>query len=715
MISVKEITQPLSFAAFMGSAVTLIGSTVFFNHSKLASVATLSGTLSLYAYVRVEKENNQSRLKEALEASQASLSQVETSLKETNEQNFSLLSKIKPYIQPNGTLVNLEAQNALLESFKVDLGRAKLSLADCTNQLTIVTGERESLKLEADHLKGQIVSLEGIKAQWAQKFDQIILANAQEVDALNARVNDLNLENIQFKAQFTNADEVAKLRAQQEFYETQQKLEAVKVEYGDVLKKYAEVATLYTSLRSEHLALNDEYVREFTELNEAVSKGLPTAFQTVLDTRDQELMRLSGHLNVLLQPQYFEAIGEYDRANRLIKALWESESRTCLDASEIVPYSDQTGFDVYLNLRDRKSRGQAFIDGLNHQGNEFSVLCGCIKDLKFEYDRINPHRVKTSMVFRKAQKAESKATIDKLWIPADQFAAKVPKLLKKPMTRVMGSTGEGKGIFVNLLLAIETNQAVPTFTRLHDPMDDSAEDHWNIPKASKGIAESHKAVKAFVAEFDRRVENGIAQPKSLDVFDEIDILADRDSSVNKSLLNCAKGMRHNGMRAIVTGQSPSVGKKGLEWADMDNFNAIYFGTAIYTAIDKTPALESKSEALRKEYEKLKEYCDRQNEELGLEGWNEYRTGLIVTQGKAYFFELPNADSIPCDWSKLVQELPEADAIKLVPMLQKSQSIECPECGSSSLETTRGNRKNANSTITKYRSCKDCGHKFTVVL
>ncbi|KAM3096136.1 hypothetical protein ACKFKF_23395 [Phormidesmis sp. 146-12] len=231
-----------------------------------------------------------------------------------------------------------------------------------------------------------------------------------------------------------------------------------------------------------------------------------------------------------------------------------------------MPYSDQTGFDVYLNLRDRKSRGQAFIDGLNHQGNEFSVLCGCIKDLKFEYDRLNPHRVKTAMVFRKPTKTDSKATTEKLWIPAEEFAAKVPKLLKKPMTRVMGSTGEGKGIFVNLLLAIEANQAVSTFTRLHDPMDDSAEDRWSIPKASKGIAESHKAVKAFVAEFDRRVENGIAQPKSLDVFDEIDLLANRDSTVNKLLLNCAKGMRHNGMRAIVTGQSPSVGKKGLEWA-----------------------------------------------------------------------------------------------------------------------------------------------------
>ena len=60
-------------------------------------------------------------------------------------------------------------------------------------------------------------------------------------------------------------------------------------------------------------------------------------FKAYLDARDQELMRLSGHLSVLLQPQYFEAIGGYERANRLIKTLWDSEQCICLDASEIVP------------------------------------------------------------------------------------------------------------------------------------------------------------------------------------------------------------------------------------------------------------------------------------------------------------------------------------------------------------------------------------------
>ncbi|MCY7284226.1 MAG: hypothetical protein LH679_12475 [Cyanobacteria bacterium CAN_BIN43] len=244
--------------------------------------------------------------------------------------------------------------------------------------------------------------------------------------------------------------------------------------------------------------------------------------------------------------------------------------------------------------------------------------------------------------------------------------------------------------------------------RLHDPMDGSAEDYWQIAKSSKGKAATTKAVKAFVSEFDDRLENHISEPAILEVFDEIDIVADSDSSVNKSLLTCSKGMRHNGMRAVMIGQSPSVGKKGLEWADLDNFNCVYFGTSIYTAIDKTPALQSKKESLRKDYEKLKDFCEKQNEELGLEGWNEYRVGLLVTQDKPYFFELPNADSIVCDWSTLEQTTTASES----KVLGSKADLECQHLNSSVRKTYRDKEENP---VRRNRKCKDCGASFTEYL
>ncbi len=708
MVSLKEISQHLGFVGFVGSTIVLVGSTVFSNHSKIARLSTLAGTLSILAWVRVERSHGRDRLKKELEAKTDTLLKLEHELRDVDYQRSQLSTQLKPYLTHDGIPVDIHALNSNNESLRSELGKVEQRLSDVSLQLAAVRDERESLRQESERLRKEVAIAEGNKAHWQQTFDRVLTNHEQEVETLTAKISELNLENIHFKAQFETVDEVAKLRANHELYEIQSKLR-------DLNDQYAQTATLYNSAVADLKKLNADYVDEFTELNEAVSKGIPNAFQSVLDARDQELMRLSGHLSVLLQPQYFEAIGEYERANRLIKTLWESEQCLCLDASEIVPYSDQTGFDVYFNLRDRKSRGQAFIEGLNDLGNEFSIVCGCIKDLKFEYDRINPHRIKTATVFRKAQKVESKATIDKLWIPAEQFATKIPKLLKKPMTRIMGATGEGKGIFVNLLLAVQANQSEPSIVRLHDPMDESAQDYWNIPKSSKGKAATTKAVKSFVAEFDRRLDQGIAQPITLDVFDEIDIVADGDSSINKSFLNCSKGMRHNGMRAYIVGQSPSVGKKGWEWADMDNFNTVYFGAAILTAITKMPMLETRSTKLKADYDKLRDFCQSQNEDLGLEGWNEYRFGLLVTGGQVIWFELPNADSVLCDWSKLRQELSETDAIELVQTMQKASLMVCPECGSSSLKTTRGDRENANSTITKYRGCKNCNHKFTVVL
>ena len=661
MLYLKQYLQPASFVGFMASAIALLASTTFMNNAKIASLATLAGTVSLYGYVKIEQENNQARLKDELDTALRTLSQLEMALNECKASENNLLSKIKPYILPDGTMFSVSSQSELIASMRDNIARLGERLQASETSLLGVKGERSSLKLDLDRLNGQIASLESSKAHWSKEFDQMISENER-----------LEKENNKFEAQFSSIEEVAKLRANAESRALEDKLK-------ELNQEYTKVATLYNSAVTDLKSLNAEYVTEFSELNEAVSKGIPNAFEAVLNSRDQELMRLSGHLSILIQPQYFESIGEFERANRLIKALYESEQSITLDASEIVPYSDQTGFDVYFNLRDRKARGQAFIDALNTRGNEFSILCGCVKDLSFEYDRINPHRIKTAMVFRKASKKEPKSAIDKHWTPSSQFE-KIYKLLKKPVTRVMGATGEGKGIFVNLLLALEANQTVPTFTRLHDPVDGSSQDYWQISKTSKGKTETTKAVKSFISEFNDRLESGVSEPKSLDVFDEIDILADSDSSVNKDFLNSSKGMRHCGMRAYLIGQSPSVGKKGFEWADMDNFNAVYFGSAIITAIDKTPALNSDSVNLRKAFDKLKSFCDLQNEEGEFEEGNLYRVGLLVTSGKATFFELPSADSIVCDWSKLTQECEAKQEAVVASSVSKTPNPECPICG-----------------------------------
>ena len=692
----KELIQPIAFAGFMGSAIALLISTTFFNDAKVASLATLSGTVSLYAYTKKEKADNETRLQSDLETASNTVVTLERELNQCKDSESALLGKINPYLMPDGTLLNVEAQNTLIASLRADLDR-----------LQGLKTERDSMSLKVESLTQQSNTLQATNRQWSS-----------DIDRVNTENEALERENNLFKAKFESVDELAKLRADAECSRLHIEIEKLTKHRDKLTGEVIDLASecdrrkIYIEEFEENSRKNFAALsQEFKSLNEAATVGIPETIKEVLNERDRELMRASGLIDQLSQPLLFHSIGEFERANKLIQALYEGKPSITLDRGQIVPYDDKTGFDVYLQLRNGQAVGDAFIEPLNELGNDLAVKCCCIKDLKFEVDRVNPHRIKTAMIFRKAQKVEPKSALSKDWIQADQFE-RVYKLLKKPMTRVMGSTGEGKGIFVNLLLAIEANQPVPTFTRLHDPMDGSSEDYWQIPKISKGKTESLIAVKIFADEFENRLENSISEPKTLDVFDEVDIVADTtpkpDPSVNSRFLTCAKGMRHNGMKGVLIGQSPSVAKKGMEWADMDNFNAVYFGAAIKTALDKTPSLEDDSEKLKKIYKRLKEFCHQENEEYGLEDSNLYRVGLLVTGGKATFFELPSADSIACDWSKLSQKPEFLEAT----LESKSEAPTCSECDSDNVKPYRGSHTNKEGLTTRYLKCADCNHKFT---
>lgn len=694
--ALNQLAETVSIGGLAASAVIMIATNTIFPSPQIATVSTATAFGCTVALKGVKRDNTVNQLRDERDAFQKSASKAETALKDLQNRLETGLKQRQEYYE--GLLSELRSKVNSDADLRTKYEQTKQAFNQRATELNQVIAECTQLRNDA-------AKFEGIRSDWVQKFDRMISEHTQEVNALNDSLARLNQENIEYKARFSSIEETAKLRAEVETRTLKEKLH-------ELSSQYNQVATMYNSAATDLKKLNAEYVSEFTELNEAVHSGIPLSFDKVLDARDQELMRLSGHLAILVQPQYFDSHGEYDRANRLIKVLYECDPSITVDASEIVPYADNSGFDCFLNLRDRKARGQAFIDALNDRGNEFSVHCGCIKDLKFEYDRVNPHRIKTAFVFRKPEKIAPKTTIDKLWIPSEQFSSKVYGLLKKPMTRVMGSTGEGKGLFANLLLATEANQATPSAVRLHDPMDGSSADYWKIPKTSKGKSATKKAVNQFAKEFADRLENQVSMPKVLDVFDEIDIVADSDSTINKTFLNAAKGMRHCGMKAVIIGQSPSVGKKGFEWADMDNFNAVYFGTAIVTAIEKTPALEVNSQKLKETYQKLSDYCDKQNEEHGLDSlsdWNAYRVGMVVTQGKATFFEMPNADSIVCDWNNLSSTVP---AITQSVEQSKDDVSECLHSSS----TVRKTVKNSEGVVIKqHRKCKDCGANFTVQL
>jgi len=685
--SPKELIQPIAFAGFIGSAIALLISTTFFNDAKVASLATLSGTVSLYAYTKKEKADNETRLQSDLESASNTVVTLERELNQCKDSESSLVAKINPYMMADGTLLNVEAQNILITSLRADLDR-----------LQGLKTERDSMTLKVESLNQQVNTLQATNRQWSS-----------DIDRVNTENEALERDNLQYKVKSESVEEVAKLRADAECSRLNIEIEKLTKHRDKLTGEVIDLASecdrrkIYIEEFEENSRKNFAALsQEFKSLNEAATVGIPETIKEVLNERDRELMRVSGIANQLLQPLLFHSIGEFERANRLIQALYEGKPSITLDRGQIVPYDDKTGFDVYLQLRNGQAVGDAFIEPLNELGNDLAVKCCCIKDLKFEVDRINPHRIKTSMVFRKASKSVSKTDLSGLWIPSDRFD-RVIGLLKKSITKVMGASMEGKGIFVNSALAIEANKPNPKIVKLHDPEDGSEGDHWQISKVSKNLAETSRAILQFESELHRRNEEKVSKPEIVEIFDEVDKVKIEDRSSKKIFVDCAKNARHWGLNAFVIGQSPSA--NGVEWADFDNFNCVYFGAAIQTAIDKTPSLQSSEVEINKRYKKLKDFCDSESEKYGLEDGDKRRVGLLVTGGKAQFFELPQADSIVCDWSKLSSTFENVD---------DKAALVCPECQSQNVgrKPRSANKKLASGLIRKYHACSDCDHSFT---
>lgn len=144
---------------------------------------------------------------------------------------------------------------------------------------------------------------------------------------------------------------------------------------------------------------------------------------------------------------------------------------------------------------------------------------------------------------------------------------------------------------------------------------------------------------------------------------------------------------------------------------MDLFNCVYVGSSAIQAINNSPALQPKRETLEKQFEKLSNYCESRNQELGLDGGECLRFALVVSGTSAKWIEVPPANSIRADLSKLSEKNNQLGDIASE-IVSNDSASGCPKCGSVELKKTRGDRKNNDGTITKYLKCLGCNHKFT---
>jgi hypothetical protein len=313
--------------------------------------------------------------------------------------------------------------------------------------------------------------------------------------------------------------------------------------------------------------------------------------------------------------------------------------------------SDYRGYEATLEFITDRTGRLVLASELNEHSEYLQGHTHVINKPEFKLDA---ETGLMTLLVRWANKPAVNATeqTKRILTPLDEVVAKiVANLSHKPTIRIMGATGEGKGVMARLLLS-RTLAVNAWYCRLHDPQDGSEQDHWGIPKVSRTGDELKAALKRIDSQMKSREVVKDWKVITLDVLDEIDTHLDRKEK-KESFIDLCSRIRHCGMKLILIGQNPKVGRAGFEWSDMQQMNCVYMGASAFDAIEANPQLKPRKEKLTKDYLALSEHYEKLNE--GLADGEKYLFGLVVIPGTTpVWVELPRPDSIEikCDASLL---------------------------------------------------------------
>ena len=312
-----------------------------------------------------------------------------------------------------------------------------------------------------------------------------------------------------------------------------------------------------------------------------------------------------------------------------------------------------------------------------------------------------------------------KSRIDRLTTKWEVLAKQIVDALdQKPTIRVMGATGDGKGIAIRAILAAYCQLSIGSYIRIHDPQHGSLEDYWGVPKVSKSGSEMQKAVNAIVKQLEEREANKDPNaPVIVDVLDEIDTQLDKSQKGEFPAI--VSRVRHVRMKTILSGQNPKVNRAGFQWSDMGQMTCVYMMSSALDAIKNNPQLEGEKDKLSSEYKELSEFVSQENEILP--NGRKYHYGLCVfSGGKSKWFIAPIAEDIEIEAGQNTFlesfDLLESEVVNLSDLLppDKNESVvkthpSCPNCGSIELQKN-GKSKTTNPPKQRYK-CKNCKRGF----
>ena len=548
-------------------------------------------------------------------------------LTEQNQSKDNIIEKVTAELE---RLTGL-ARTAVEES--LDEWETKLS--------SLVDTKKDQYPKLAERLNALLDEGQGKLADYASKLAQPpnLGDSLAELLSLYYCVND-DLANVKTKI----IQAIAKLTNQ----ETQLELQEVE----SILEEW-QTANLVPRDKLEHIIKN--YEAALNEFRMDFSKRFDTTHQFALALEGQTEEDDKFVQGILAKMQELE-----QKIHQLSKPItYRSATRTDMRIANIVigyferlgiildrAGSDYRGYEATLEFIPDRTGRLVLASELNEHSERLQGLTHVLNSPEFKLD---PETGLMTLLVRWGNKpaVDNTELAKRLLTPLDEVVKKlVDNLSHKPTIRVMGATGEGKGVMVRYLLkSILANH--PWYCRLHDPQHGSSEDHWGIPKVSKSGSELKLALKDIEKQMIHREAYGWTVT-TLDTLDEIDTHLEKKEK-KESFIDLISRIRHLGMKLILIGQNPKVGRAGFEWSDMQQMNCIYMGASAFDAIEANPQLKPRKDKLTKDYITLSEHYERVNE--GLDDGEKYLFGLVVIPGKTpLWVELPRPDSIEilCD-------------------------------------------------------------------
>ncbi|WP_414589216.1 transposase-like zinc-binding domain-containing protein [Scytonema sp. PCC 10023] len=340
---------------------------------------------------------------------------------------------------------------------------------------------------------------------------------------------------------------------------------------------------------------------------------------------------------------------------------------------------------------------------------------------KFEYNYQNCSVTLVVTLRKPIKKDSNKDDIDKLWVPISKFESYVKNWERIRITA--GSTGGKSPTAKNLALAIMKQRKGQSEIKLYDPQHGSKKDYWDMPKAGTSHEDNVTGMAELCDELDRRTKTSGNHPFILYIFDEVDstIAQERENNgyyyFRDKVTYSLKQASHQNIGAIYIGQACDASTiPGMSWSDWNNAVQLHIGANAGIWLDKAKTITGDDKTkLLEQYRRIQEFCDRKNEELGLDIFTDpgaYRFALAVPlTGLPKFIQLPDFDAY--DYWQIMEDASESESevktIQSPPLVEAVTTVLCPHCGSN--DWKRNGKDKATKSIQRYK-CNDCGKEFT---